>query len=176
LHGNLKSDAVPDSWLTFCVLFRYTCCKRKRNVLGRNWSQTAYLRSQCTVRWDRTVRFGTVLLLIPYYTVKATIRHTPYRTYGVILEIRRSATDLFILLDVQTVYVLEASIPNAFSSCKRLLASTAVILCVQLLRSRKNPVLVSFGTLVRRTRDPFCLDFAQGVDFGTKHGHEGSSS
>jgi len=46
------------------------------------------------VRWDRTVRFGTVLLLIPYYTVKATIPRTPYRIYGVILEIRRSATAL----------------------------------------------------------------------------------
>ena len=49
------------------------------------------------VRWDRTVRFGTVLLLIPYYTVKATIRRIPYRIYGVILEIRRSATALDII-------------------------------------------------------------------------------
>ena len=31
--------------------------------------------------WDRTLRFSTVLLLIPYYTVKATIRRTPYRIY-----------------------------------------------------------------------------------------------
>ena len=98
MHGNSKSDAVPDSWLIFCVLLIYTCCKRKRNVLGQNWSQTAYLRSKCTVRWDRTVRFGAVHLLIPYYTVKATIRRLPYRIYGVILEIRRSATFLHKIL------------------------------------------------------------------------------
>jgi hypothetical protein len=54
------------------------------------------------VRWDQTVRFGTVLLLIPYYTVKATIRRTPYRMYGVILEIRHSATALIPRLAVLT--------------------------------------------------------------------------
>jgi len=81
----------------------YTCCKRKRKFSGRNWSQTAYLRSKCTVRWDRTVRFGTVLLLIPYYTVKDTIRRIPYRIYGVILEIRRSATALIIVQRIDPI-------------------------------------------------------------------------
>jgi len=52
------------------------------------------------VRWDRTVRFDTVLLLIPYYTVKATTRRTPYCIYGVILEIRRSATALIVYMQV----------------------------------------------------------------------------
>jgi len=51
LHGNSKSDAVHDSWLITCVLLITNCCKKTRNVLGRNWSQTAKLRSTscCTV-------------------------------------------------------------------------------------------------------------------------------
>ena len=45
LLGNSKSDAVLDSWLIT------NCCKKTRNLLGRNWSQTAKLRSTscCTV-------------------------------------------------------------------------------------------------------------------------------
>ena len=57
------------------------------------------------VRWDRTVRFGTVLLLLPYYMVKATIRRTPYRICGVILEIRRSATALIATAHSRNEYI-----------------------------------------------------------------------
>ena len=42
LHGNSKSDTVLDSCSIISVLFINYCCTntKKRNVMGRNWSQT----------------------------------------------------------------------------------------------------------------------------------------
>jgi len=67
LHGNSKSDAVLDALLKICVL----SWQKKTFVLGRNWRQTAKLRSKsyCMVGpslygWDRTFqtdRTSTVL-------------------------------------------------------------------------------------------------------------------
>jgi len=71
LHGNSKSDAVLHSCSIICVVFINNCCIKKRNVMGRNWSQTAKLRSKsyCTVapslygldRTFQTYRTSTVL-------------------------------------------------------------------------------------------------------------------
>ena len=58
LHGNLKLDAVLDSCLIISLII-----VAQRNVMGRNLSQTAKLRSKsyCTVAptlysWDRTFK------------------------------------------------------------------------------------------------------------------------
>ena len=62
---------VNDTWL-ICVFFINNCCKKKRNVLGRNWSQTAkygqnrMVAPSCTV-WHRN--FGW-LWFGPYCTGK----------------------------------------------------------------------------------------------------------
>ena len=61
LHGNSKSDAVLDSWLIICVLFTTNCCKKAMNVLGRNWSQTAKLRSTSCCTVNIVLYGGTVL-------------------------------------------------------------------------------------------------------------------
>jgi len=53
-----------------CVLFMTNCCKKTRNVLGRNWSQTANLRSTscCMVAPYCTVghRLFKQTVLAPY--------------------------------------------------------------------------------------------------------------
>jgi len=93
LHGNSKSDAVLDSWLIICVLFITNCCKKTRNVLGQNWSQTAKLQSTscCTVAPYCTVghRLFKQIVLAPYCTAY----------YGTVItvkkaEIRRISTSL----------------------------------------------------------------------------------
>jgi len=82
------------------------------------------------VRWDRTVRFGTVLLLIPYYTVKATIRRTPYRIYGVILEIRRSATALIVMLKLARIDAICCWLLHPNCRCLRLkMTCIAIAFC-----------------------------------------------
>jgi hypothetical protein len=45
LHGTQNRTQYLNP-ATICVLFMNNCCIKKMNVMGRNWSQTAKLRSE----------------------------------------------------------------------------------------------------------------------------------
>ena len=108
-----KSDAVLDSWLIICVLFTTNCCKKAMNVLGRNWSQTAKLRSTscCTVNivlYGGTVLYGrtpsfqtdrtcTVLYGVLRYGTVITVKKA---------EVRRISTSLYIYAPYTSVYLV----------------------------------------------------------------------
>ena len=98
MHGKSKLDAVPDSWLIFCVLFLYILVAKGKEMFraGIGAKQPTYGQN---VLYGGTELYGLApYFCSSYYTVKATIRRIPYRIYGVILEIRRSATALITSL------------------------------------------------------------------------------
>ena len=74
----LKLDAARNSWLTISVLYMNNCCK-KTIVLGRNWSQTAKLRQNCTERFKAVLVNSTVF-------VQYSVRYAVLR-YGTVSKV-----------------------------------------------------------------------------------------